>query len=141
MLESVNLTEEALLSTHSRLVLPTGAGGRTLGFLGARIRVMALLVAGEADNALVREAILWVLHLDSFQLDWGDMLLLAVCRLMSGLSTPVADELLLLVATVVLSHVSPVAVTTHSTVVSHVVSTHQRMQLAVHPILLHWEVG
>jgi hypothetical protein len=124
MLESINLTEESLLSTHSRLVLPTGAGGRTLGFLRASIRVMAFLVARKADNALVREAVLWILLLDSFQLDWGDMLLLAVCRLMSGLSTPVADKLLFLVATVVLSHVPSVAVTAHPTVVSHVVSTH-----------------
>ena len=59
---------------------------------------------------------------------------------MSVLSAPVAYKLLIDMAAM-MSHVPTVALTSHPSVVSHVVSTNQRVKLTVHPIFLDWKVG
>ena len=68
VLESVDLTKKSLLSAHCWLILPISTSSGSLGFLGASICVMTLLMARKTDNTLVCEAILGVLGLDSFQL-------------------------------------------------------------------------
>jgi len=59
---------------------------------------------------------------------------------MSVLSAPVAYKLLI-DKTAMMSHKTTVALTSHPSVVSHVVSTNQRVKLTVHPIFLAWKVS
>ncbi len=87
---------------------------------------MALLMARKTDNTLIREAILGVLSLDSFQFKWGYVLFLTIGWLMSVLSTPVADKFLVDMTPMV-SHVPTMTLTAHPSVISHLVSTYQRV--------------
>ena len=62
---------------------------------------MALSVAAEADHTLISQPVLRVLRLNLIQLSCRDLLLLAVSRLVTMVTTAVADKLLV----DVLSHV------------------------------------
>ena len=125
---------ELCLSAKGRFFMPIGSGGGSLGFLRAGVRIVALLMAAEAYHSLVRESVFGVLRLDLFQVSGQNLEFLAVGGLVSVLAAPIANELLF----GVLPHVA----VAHAAVVhAAMVPAHHLVELDVHPVLLHGEVG
>ena len=78
IIKTPNFIKQALLTTHSRLILAGCTVCGTLGLLRTRIRVVPLLMAAKTNNfevckILIRDAFLFVL-----KFLWIDLVFLAI---------------------------------------------------------------
>lgn len=139
LIKTAYVVEKALFATHGRLVLPSRVHCSSLGLQWTSIRIVTFLVAAEADYALIYQLGLRVLRLDLLNFRGGYSVFLAISGLVARVAAPIADKFLVVH---LLAHVASIVMVIGAHVVVHspMVSPHERVQVSVHPILLHRKV-
>ena len=88
IIKTLNFIKQALLTTHSRLVLISVIISQPLSFLWTRISIVPLLMAAKTNNFEVCLFLIRALFVLKFL--WINLVFLAVGRLVTLLTTPIA---------------------------------------------------